>query len=435
MGCPPDPRSTRAPAGTMAVPGLIPDLFARIPWEFWDLRERRLRGALIAAAAVAGMLIVSCLLCAICCCHRGCHRKKPRDKETVGLGSAHGSTTTHLVQPDVGNMEPDTGGPRQWGRLQLSMEYDFGSQEIKVDLKQAADLRPRGPGGTADPYARVSLSPEAGCRHETKVHRGTLCPMFEETCFFQVSAPPAELPRTTLQVQVLYYRHFSQHELLGGLCLPLVPVDPRHLLELWHPLGPPDATAEPELTGELCFSLRYVPGSGHLTMVMLEARGLSPVLAELYVKVQLMLNQRKWKKRKTSARKGTATPYFNEAFTFLVPFSQIQVGCLEEGAGEVPRSGLNWLLSFSPPTAPLPASTQNVDLVLAVWAWGLQFRAEPVCKVLLGAWASGQPLQYWADMLVHAWRPVARWHRLQPAGEVDRALALQPRLHLPWPGS
>lgn len=46
-----------------------------------------------------------------------------------------------------------------------------------------------------------------------------------------------------------------------------------------------------------------------------------------------MLNQRKWKKRKTSARKGTATPYFNETFTFLVPFSQVQVGCLEKGVG------------------------------------------------------------------------------------------------------
>ena len=44
-----------------------------------------------------------------------------------------------------------------------------------------------------------------------------------------------------------------------------------------------------------------------------------------------MLNQRKWKKRKTSARKGMAAPYFKEAFTFLVPFGQIQVGCLEEG--------------------------------------------------------------------------------------------------------
>lgn len=30
--------------------------------------------------------------------------------------------------------------------------------------------------------------------------------------------------------------------------------------------------------GELCFSLRYVPGSGRLTVVVLEARGLNPGL-------------------------------------------------------------------------------------------------------------------------------------------------------------
>uniref|UniRef100_A0A8C6FD64 Synaptotagmin-8 n=1 Tax=Monodon monoceros TaxID=40151 RepID=A0A8C6FD64_MONMO len=252
----------------------------------------------------------------------------------------------------------------------------------RVGLRQAADLRPRGPGGTADPYACVSLSPEAGCRHETKVHRGTLCPTFEETCSFHV--PPVELPQAALRVQILDYKLFSQHELLGALSLPLGTVDPQPVLELWHPLGPPST---PEQLGEVCFSLQYVPGSGRLTVVVLEARGLSPVLAEPYVKVQLVLNQRKWKKRKTSARKGMATPYFNETFTFLVPFSQIQ----------------------------------SVALVLAVWAWGPQFQAKPVSKVLLGARASGQPLQHCADML--------------PAREVDRALALQPHLRLPLAGS
>ena len=56
-----------------------------------------------------------------------------------------------------------------------------------MGLKQAADLRPGIPGGTADPYARLSLSPDAGRTHETKVHPGTLCPVFEETCSFHVS--------------------------------------------------------------------------------------------------------------------------------------------------------------------------------------------------------------------------------------------------------
>lgn len=389
MGHPSDPYSTPAPVGTTAEPGLIPDLIARIPWPRW---------AIVTVAAVVGVLAVSCLLCVFCYCCRRHRRREPRDKEAVGLGSARSSTATHLVQPELGNVESSPEGPPQWGRLQLSLQYDAGSQQIRVGLKQAVDLRARGPSGTADPYACVSLSTQAGHRHETKVHRGTLSPMFDETCRFHV--PPAELPRTTLQVQLLDFRRFSRHEPLGELSLPLGAVDLRHVLELWHQLGPP-GTTEAEQTGELCLSLQYVPGSGRLTVVVLEARGLSPGLAEPYVKVQLMLNRRKWKKRKTSARKGTAAPYFNEAFAFFVPFSQIQ----------------------------------NVDLVLAVWARGLRLRAEPVGKVTLGARASGQPLQHWADMLAHARRPVTQWHRLRPPREVDQALALQPRLRLPLPGS
>uniref|UniRef100_H0XKT0 Synaptotagmin-8 n=1 Tax=Otolemur garnettii TaxID=30611 RepID=H0XKT0_OTOGA len=382
MGRSPDAHRTPAPAGTTAVPGLTPDLIARNPWPRWAL-------VLVALATVLG---VFCLLCAICCCccRRHRHRKKPRDREAVGLGSAHSSTSTHLVQPDVSDLESSPGEPSQWGRLQLSLEYDFESQEIRVGLKQAADLKAA---GTANPYALVS-STQMRKRHQTRVYRGTLCPVFDEACSFHV--PQAELPGTTLQVQLLDFRRFSQHEPLGSLSLLLGTVDLQYVLECWYQLGPPSA-AQPEQAGELCISLQYMPGSGRLSVVVLEARGLQPGLAELYVKVQLMLNQRKWKKRKTSARKGSAAPYFNQVFTFLMPFSQIQ----------------------------------SVDLVLAVWARGPQLRAETMGKVLLGARASGKPLQHWADMLVHARRPIAQWHRLQPAGEVDCMLAMQPRLDLP----
>lgn len=44
-----------------------------------------------------------------------------------------------------------------------------------------------------------------------------------------------------------------------------------------------------------------------------------------YVKVQLALDKRKWKKRKTSIKKKTVNPYYNESFTFDVSFEQIQV--------------------------------------------------------------------------------------------------------------
>ncbi|XP_039696267.1 troponin I, fast skeletal muscle isoform X3 [Pteropus medius] len=420
MGSPTGPSGTPAPAGTTAETRLTPALTAGIPWPRW---------AVVTVAAVAAVLAASCLLCVLCCCcGRRTRGRKPRGKEAVGLARVRSTATPHLVQPEVDDVEPGSGGPPQWGRLQLSLHYDPRSQEIRVGLRQAEGLRARAPGGTADPYACVSLSTRAGHRHETRVHRGTLCPVFGETCRFQV--PPAELPGATLLVHVRDFQRFSRHEPLGTLSLPLGTVDLQHVLELWLPLGPPGSD-EAERTGELCFSLHYVPSSGRLTVVVLEARGLStgltgkrrarpsvwtegPVLGaqariavppsrcpEPYVKVQLMLDQRKWKKRRTSARGAAAAPYFNEAFTFHVPLGQVQ----------------------------------SVDLVLAVWARGPRFRAEPVGKVVLGARASGQPLQHWADMLAHARRPVAQWHRLRPPSEVGQALAPEPRLRPPLPGS
>lgn len=36
------------------------------------------------------------------------------------------------VQPEVDDVESCLGGAQQWGRLQLSLEYDFGSQEVRA---------------------------------------------------------------------------------------------------------------------------------------------------------------------------------------------------------------------------------------------------------------------------------------------------------------
>lgn len=52
----------------------------------------------------------------------------------------------------------------------------------------------------------------------------------------------------------------------------------------------------------------------------------SSVLKDPYVKIVLQQNGKRIKKKKTTVKKNTLNPYFNESFSFDVPFEQIQVG-------------------------------------------------------------------------------------------------------------
>lgn len=66
------------------------------------------------------------------------------------------------------------------------LEYDFNSNSLAVTVIKAEELPALDMGGTSDPYVKVFLLPDKKKKFETKVHRKTLNPEFNETFVFKV---------------------------------------------------------------------------------------------------------------------------------------------------------------------------------------------------------------------------------------------------------
>ena len=62
----------------------------------------------------------------------------------------------------------------------------LGIFQLSVGVIQAADLPGMDMSGTSDPYVKVYLLPDKKKKYETKVHRKTLNPVFNETFIFKV---------------------------------------------------------------------------------------------------------------------------------------------------------------------------------------------------------------------------------------------------------
>lgn len=106
-----------------------------------------------------------------------------------------------------------TAAPSTAGRLYLTLRYDLKLSLLIVRLIRAENLPPKDFSGTSDPYVRLSLFPERKARHQTKLHRKTLNPVFEETFSFPVSV--GSLRDRVLQLSVYDFDRFSRHDLIG----------------------------------------------------------------------------------------------------------------------------------------------------------------------------------------------------------------------------
>ncbi|KAJ8681252.1 hypothetical protein QAD02_017039 [Eretmocerus hayati] len=349
---------------------------------------------------VVGLLILG--FCAFCI--RRCFRKRrskdgKKGKGGVDLKSVQLLGSTYKDKPDMEELtdnaeEPDEAESKQsevkLGRLQFKLEYDFNSNSLAVTVIKAEELPALDMGGTSDPYVKVYLLPDKKKKFETKVHRKTLNPEFNETFTFK-GVPYADAMNKTLVFAIFDFDRFSKHDQIGEVKLPLCHVDLAQTIEEWRELVSVEGEGgQDNKLGDICFSLRYVPTAGKLTVVILEAKNLKKMdvggLSDPYVKIALMQNGKRLKKKKTSIKKCTLNPYYNESFTFEVPFEQIQ----------------------------------KVNLMVTVVDYDRIGTSEPIGKVVLGYNASGTELRHWSDMLASPRRPIAQWHTLKDPEDGDK---------------
>ncbi|KAM4583383.1 synaptotagmin-2-like isoform 2-T3 [Fundulus diaphanus] len=353
--------------------------------------------ALIAIAVVAALLVLTCCFCIIkkCCCKKKKNKKGKKGKDGFNMKNMQGGEDdddeeegeTGLTEEEKEEEEKEE---EKLGKLQYSIDYDFENTKLTVGILQAADLMSMDSGGTSDPYVRVLLFPDKKKKFDTKVHKKTLNPVFNETFVFKV--PYEELGGKILTMSVFDYDRFSKHDVIGEVKIPMNTIDFGRPNEEWRDLESADQE-EPEKLGDICISLRYVPTAGKLTVCILEAKNLKKMdacgLSDPYVKIQLLQGGKRLKKKKTTVKKNTLNPYYNESFSFEIPLEQMQ----------------------------------KILVVITVFDYDKIGKNDAIGKIFVGSKATSLGLKHWSDMLANPRRPIAQWHPLQPEEDIDGQLA------------
>ncbi|KAL7977278.1 hypothetical protein Chor_009227 [Crotalus horridus] len=107
-----------------------------------------------------------------------------------------GQIKPELYKQRSGEADSKKGEAPSCGQLSFALRYAYGTEQLVVRILRALDLPAKDANGFSDPYVKMYLLPDRKKKYQTKVHRKTLNPIFNET--FNFNVPFAELPSREL---------------------------------------------------------------------------------------------------------------------------------------------------------------------------------------------------------------------------------------------
>uniref|UniRef100_A0A915I1X8 C2 domain-containing protein n=1 Tax=Romanomermis culicivorax TaxID=13658 RepID=A0A915I1X8_ROMCU len=254
------------------------------------------------------------------------------------------------ILPDIDRL------PVEKPSLKIGLSYDKDKNELKIVLTSASNLPDRllpflqrkgdsattsccstesdktASGSTStsnqqivlEPFVKVKFLPEKQQRYKSKIVKGTLNPIFDETFTFK-NVSISQLQSSTIHFSVLSTDKYStDDDLVGEAICSLNSVDLSQSnkkvalnLTLLNSSFKFQSSAN---RGDLLISLCYSPSARKITVVLLKARNLptldSSGFADPQVKISMYYNNDILLKQKSRVVRRTLDPTFNETFDF-----------------------------------------------------------------------------------------------------------------------
>uniref|UniRef100_A0A8C3W4K2 C2 domain-containing protein n=1 Tax=Catagonus wagneri TaxID=51154 RepID=A0A8C3W4K2_9CETA len=325
----------------------------------------------------------------------------PRPTETPAIPST--------PQPQL-DLEPegDSDDSTAFGTLELTLLLHADSSTLHCTAHRAEGLKPPA-SGCVDTYVKANLLPGASKASQLRTHtvRGTRGPVWEETLTYH-GFTVQDARRKSLRLCVCEDPRLRQRRAppLGELRVPLrklVPsrarsfnvclerrrltkrpksLDTARGMSLYEEM---EAETAGEERGRILLSLCYSSQRGGLLVGVLRCAHLAPMDANGYsdpfVRLFLHPNVGKKSKYKTSVRKKTLNPEFNEEFFYAGPREELA----------------------------------QKTLLVSVWDYDLGTADDFIGGVQLSSLASGERQQHWRECLGRSDCRLELWHPLDGA--------------------
>ncbi|KAK3579479.1 hypothetical protein CHS0354_028292 [Potamilus streckersoni] len=286
------------------------------------------------------------------------------------------------------------------GRIWFAVEYERESEKLLVTVIKTKNLpcRPFGGPNGCDPFVRIYLMPDERRYLQSKFKKKTCNPKFEESYIFQVSN--RNINDRILKFSVFDVDRHKKHNVIGHALYPLRDhdCDSNERLVVWRDLEREVLETTGKQKGELTVSLTYNNHLERITVGIFEGRAFvaegstsidtaqevaaSPSVPSIdsYVKVQLVIQNKTIKSKKTEVVKKTDDPAFNESFTFKLPIASLD--------------------------------TANITVTAMQHQSG--YKDKVIGRVTIGSFmfARGKELQHWNEMVSNQREQITYWHTL-----------------------